>query len=227
VGKAKMMKIREVSTFPFVFENKSFLEPSLTNYLDEEVVLKGVWSREVFKRNAPITVELACGKGDYTLALAKKFPERNFIGVDIKGDRLWRAGKSVEEMGLSNVAFLRTKIELLELFFEVGEIDELWITFPDPFPKKGDAKRRLTASGFLAMYKRLLHPGSTVHFKTDAIDLFDFSEETIKENGFVLNRVERDIYGKGIADEITSIKTYYEKMHIADGRTINYLNFTI
>lgn len=222
-----MMKIREVSTFPFVYENKSFLEPSLQTHTGEKVDYKGSWSKKVFGNEHPLILELACGKGDYSLALAQRFPETNFIGVDIKGDRLWRAGKTALELNLKNIAFVRTKIEQLPLFFADAEISEIWITFPDPFPKKGDAKRRLTSPRFLAEYKKLVKPGGIVHLKTDAIDLFDYSEETIREEGFEFITVQRDIYGRGTATEITSIKTYYEKMHIANGRTINYLSFKI
>lgn len=227
MAKAKMKKLNEVSTFPFVFENKDFLNPGLTNHLGEKVNLKDAWNKLVFKNENPITLELACGKADYTIALAEKFPNINFIGVDIKGDRLWRGAKTVVEKGLTNVAFLRTKIEQLDLFLGAQEVSEMWITFPDPFPKKGDINRRLTYPTFLEKYKSIVKPNGIFHFKTDAIDLFDFSEETIREFGFELTRVERDIYGKGLADEITSIKTYYEIMHLADGRKINYLQAII
>jgi len=227
MGKAKLKKLSEVSTFSFVFENKDFLAPALYNSNQEIVDWKGQWAEKVFLNNRPITLELACGKGDYTIALAQKFPDRNFIGVDIKGDRIWRGGMTVIEKGLTNVAFVRTKIEQLDLFFAPQEIDEIWITFPDPFPKKPDAKRRLTAPSFLQLYKKLIKENGILHFKTDAIDLFDFSEEMIKEAGFELLCVQRDIYGKLLADELTSIKTYYELMHISDGRTINYLRAII
>jgi tRNA (guanine-N7-)-methyltransferase len=208
MAKAKMKKLSEVSTFPFVFENKDFLNPGLTNHLCEKIDLKNKWKEVVFKNNHPITIELACGKADYTISLAQKFPNINFLGVDIKGDRLWKGSKRVVELGLTNVAFLRTKIEQIDLFIGKGEIDEMWITFPDPFPKKGDINRMF-------------------HFKTDAIDLFDYSEETIRDFGFELLRVERDIYGNNLADEITSIKTFYELMHLEDNRTINYLQAII
>ena len=227
MAKAKMKKLNEVSTFPFVFENKDFLNPGLTNHLGEKVNLKDAWNQNVFKNEHPIIIELACGKADYTIALAEKFPNINFIGVDIKGDRLWRGAKTVVEKGLKNVAFLRTKIEQLDLFLGKEEVSEMWITFPDPFPKKGDINRRLTYPTFLEKYKQIVKPNGLFHFKTDAIDLFNFSEETIKEFGFELTRVERDIYGNGLSDDITAIKTYYEIMHLADGRKINYLQAII
>ena len=227
MAKAKMKKLSEVSTFPFVFENKDFLNPGLTNHLGEKIDLKNKWKEVVFKNNQPITMELACGKADYTISLAQKFPNINFLGVDIKGDRLWKGSKRVVELGLTNVAFLRTKIEQIDLFIGEGEIDEMWITFPDPFPKKGDINRRLTYPSFLEKYKSIVKEKGLFHFKTDAIDLFDYSEETIRDFGYELLRVERDIYGNNLADEITSIKTFYELMHLEDNRTINYLQAII
>lgn len=223
MAKAKMKKLAEVSTFPFVYENKNYLAPGLTNSAGEAVDLKGQWSSLAFNNSNPIILELACGKADYSIALAQKYPNTNFIGVDIKGDRLWKGAKRVVELGLKNVAFLRTKIDQLNLFFADSEVEEIWITFPDPFPKKGDINKRLTYSSFLELYKNIVIPGGLLHFKTDAIDLFDYSEESIKEFGLRLARVERDIYGNNLADEITSIKTFYEMMHLADHRKINYL----
>lgn len=223
MAKAKMKKLHEVGTYPFVFQNKDFLNPGLSDYQGNAIDLKGKWNDLVFKKKQPITVELACGKADYTIVLADKFPQKNFVGVDIKGDRLWRGAKNVEALGLQNVAFLRTKIEQLDLFFDTAEIDEMWITFPDPFPKKGDINKRLSYASFLAMYKQVLKPHARFHFKTDALALFDYTVESVKEAGWHILREERDIYGKNLADEITSIKTYYEIMHLADNRTINYL----
>lgn len=227
MAKAKMKKLTEVSTFPFVFENKDFLHPGLTNSTGEAIDLQGRWREYVFKNDHPITIELACGKADYTIALAQKFPKINFIGVDIKGDRLWKGAKRVVELGLNNVAFLRTKIEQLELFIAAGEIDEMWITFPDPFPKKGDINKRLSYPSFLKKYQLLVKKNGLFHFKTDAIDLFDYTEESVREFGFKITRVERDIYGNNLADEITSIKTFYELMHLEDQRKINYLQAII
>ncbi len=223
MGKAKMKKLSEVSTFPFVYENKNFLAPSICDSTGQVLEWKGEWAKNAFKNSNPITMELACGKGDYTIALAERFPERNFIGVDIKGDRLWRGGMTVQSKGLSNVVFVRSKIEQLDLFFASHEIDEIWITFPDPFPKKPDTKRRLSAPSFLELYKKLIKENGFIHFKTDALDLFNYTEESMKEAGYELLTVQRDIYGNQLADEITSIKTYYELMHLADARTINYL----
>ncbi len=227
MAKAKMKKLSEVSTFPFVFENKNFLAPGLSNYKNESIELKGKWNEIVFHNTNPIILELACGKADYTISLAQKFPHINFIGVDIKGDRIWKGANRVVEHKLNNVAFLRTKIDQIDLFFEANEVDEIWITFPDPFPKKGDINKRLSYSTFLEKYKQITKTNGILHFKTDAIDLFDFTEESIREFGWTLTRVERDIYGNGLADEITSIKTFYEMMHLADGRKINYLQAII
>jgi tRNA (guanine-N7-)-methyltransferase len=227
MAKAKMKKLSEVSTFPFVFENKNFLAPGLSNYKSEAIDLKGKWNELVFLNSNPIILELACGKADYTISLAQKFPNINFIGVDIKGDRIWKGAHRVVEHQLKNVAFLRTKIDQIDLFLGADEVSEIWITFPDPFQKKGDINKRLSYSNFLEKYKKITKDNGLFHFKTDAIDLFDFTEESIKDFGWELTRVERDIYGTNVADEITSIKTFYEMMHLADGRKINYLQAII
>ncbi len=222
-----MQKIREVSTFPNVFENRDFRNPSCTNSSGELIDIKGKWSELVFKNNNPITLELACGKGDYSIAMSEMFRDKNFIGVDIKGDRLWRAAKSCLEKSLSNTAFLRTKIEQLTWFFEKNEVSEIWITFPDPFPKKPDTKRRLTSPYFLEMYKALLPKGSKIHLKTDSLELFEYSIESIKSENFEFVTIQHDIYSRPLENELLRIKTYYELMHIRDGRTINFLSFLI
>lgn len=225
MGKAKLKKLEEVNHFDFVYQNHNFLQPDLVNSKGESVNFKGNWRKDVFHNNNPLVLELACGKGDYTLAMAEKFPEQNFIGVDVKGDRLWRAALTKEEKNLQNVAFVRTRIEQLDLFFDKKEISEIWITFPDPFPKKGDYKRRLTYVSFLKMYEDLLQKNGKIHLKTDAYSLIESSRENLQEYACVVHEDIEDIYMNPYTNPLLDIKTYYEQMHLKEGRTINYLCF--
>jgi tRNA (guanine-N7-)-methyltransferase len=227
MGKAKTFKIRSIDTFPNVFQNPHFTKLHLINFEGEELNPKGNWRKKVFKNENPLVLELACGKGDYTLALAAKFPDRNFIGVDSKGARLFNGAKAAMEQKLDNVAFLRLRIENITNFFEKGEVDEIWITFPDPFPKLRDAKRRLTASSFLERYRYITKPGGVVNFKTDDLPLFQFSRRTVEDSGLKILYCREDIYAVPLDVEELSIMTYYEKSHLAEGRTINYLSFEL
>jgi tRNA (guanine-N7-)-methyltransferase len=172
--------------------------------------IKGRWREAYFKNNNPITVELACGRGEYTTGLARLFPDRNYIGVDIKGDRIWKGSTIAIEQGLTNVGFLRTHISHIEFFFEPGEIDELWITFPDPRPKKRDIKRRLTSPGYLASFKRLLKPGGFLRLKTDNTGLFDYSMEQLNLRTDLDDfRQTDDLYSSDLRPECFDIKTRY------------------
>lgn len=227
MGKDKTFKINSISTFPNVFQNPHFTNPKLVNYLQEEVELKGKWRSDVFKNGKPLTLELACGKGDYTLALAQKYPDINFIGIDAKGARIFTGAKNALEKNLSNVAFVRLRIENILNFFEAGEVDEIWITFPDPFPKKGDAKRRLCAPRFLERYRQICKQDAVVHFKTDDLPLFHSAKESIDELGLKMLYYKENIYASPLDFEELNIQTYYEKSHLANGRTINYLKFEL
>ena len=227
MGKAKMFKIRGIDSFPNVFQNPHFTNPVLKNFEGAELNLKGKWRSDVFKNNHPIVMELACGKGDYALILAKKYPQKNFIGVDTKGARLYTGAKNALEAKLDNLVFARMRIENIMLFFDAAEVDEIWITFPDPFPRKKDGKRRLTAPAFLKRYQQICKPGATVHFKTDDLPLFHFTKESIDELGLKMLYYKEDIYSAPLEFEELEIKTYYERQHLADGRTINYLAFQL
>lgn len=227
MGKAKMFKINSVATFPNVFQNLHFTIPRLVDHTGAEVDLKGKWQETVFKNQQPLVLELACGKGDYTIALAQKYPQKNFIGVDVKGARLFTGAKAALEQKLSNVAFLRLRIENILNFFSEGEVSEIWITFPDPFPRKGDAKRRLTAPGFLERYRRICKPGAMVHFKTDDLPLFHFTRDSVAEAGLEMVYYKENIYAAPLDFEELAIKTHYERGHLANGRTINYLQFKL
>lgn len=227
MAKAKMFKINSVATFPNVFQNPHFTQPSLINSAGEEMDLKGVWNEKVFGNRHPLTLELACGKGDYTVALAAKYPERNFIGIDVKGARLFTGAKKALEANQKNVAFGRMRIENITNFFAPGEVDEIWITFPDPFPRKGDAKRRLTAPSFLQRYRQICPPQATIHFKTDDLPLFHYTRDMVVEAGLPLQYYREDIYAAPLEFEELGIQTYYEKSHLANGRKINYLKFSL
>ncbi|WP_439475682.1 tRNA (guanosine(46)-N7)-methyltransferase TrmB [Algoriphagus formosus] len=188
--------------------------------------IKGQWRARQFQNQNPLVVELACGRGEFTVGLARVFPHQNFIGVDIKGSRIWKGSSTATEEGLENVAFLRTQIQLLDKFFDQGEIDELWITFPDPFPRDGDEKRRLTSDRFLDMYRPLLKSGGIVHFKTDNTGLFDFSLNLVqsRKDIEVLGHTH-DFYQSEWKDDHFGIQTRYEKMFSEKGEKIKYLKF--
>ena len=207
-------------------ENK--LRPNLVesgkDFYDE---IKGKWHLKVFTNQQPIVLELGCGKGEYTLGLAQAFPNRNHIGVDIKGDRLWVGSGIALREGIQNAAFLRTQIQFLEHFFKKGEIEEIWVTFPDPRPKAKDDKRRLTAPRFLAIYQNLLKPDGWLKFKTDNTELFNYTLELINKNRISVKNLAftHDLYNSEYVFEHYEIKTKYERKFAALGETIKYLKF--
>ncbi len=188
--------------------------------------IKGNWRSTYFKNDNPITVELACGRGEYTIGLAKLFPDRNFIGVDIKGERIWKGSTLAVEQGLTNVAFLRTPILLIENFFQPGELDEIWLTFPDPRPRKRDIKRRLTSSRFLDKFKVLLKPGSYFRLKTDNTGFYNFTLEELETRKDISDyKFTDDVYQSDLRPECFDIKTKYEEMFASKGEKIKYLRF--
>lgn len=192
------------------------------------VDLKGKWAKEHFNNANPITLELACGGGEYTVGLAHNFPDRNFIGVDVKGNRLWKGAKTALEASLANVAFLRTRIEIIDHFFAPEEVAEIWITFPDPFPRASKENRRLTSPYFLEKYRLILQTGGLVHLKHDDPDFYQFTLDTIAQderNTLILNN--SDIYAGPLPFPELSIQTLYESFHLAAGRTIKYVRFQI
>lgn len=188
--------------------------------------IKGSWNRVHFPKDQPIVVELACGRGEFTVGLARQFPDRNFIGVDIKGSRIWKGSVTALAEGLDNVAFLRSRIEELDLFFDPGEISELWITFPDPRPRDGDEKKRLTSPRFLDMYKPLIDSQGVVHLKTDNTGLFDYTSDLLeeREDVEVLVRTD-DFYASDFKDDHFGIRTRYEQQFLEEGERIKYLKF--
>lgn len=210
----------KLARFKIISERENVLEPGKELYFN----IKGNWNKLYFHNDNPITLELACGRGEYTIGMAEMFPDRNFIGIDIKGDRIWKGSTWAEEKKLSNVAFLRTQIHLLENFFDPGEVDEIWLTFPDPRPKKRDIKRRLCNNHFLSLYKKILKAGGIFRFKTDNTSLFNFTLEEIASRTDVLNlHTSFDVYHSELKDEVLGIKTRYEEMFAQKGETIKYL----
>jgi len=190
--------------------------------------IKGKWNSEFFEKDQPITLELACGGGEYTVALAERFPERNFIGVDIKGNRLFKGAKIVEEKSIKNAGFLRIHIEHLLEYFEEDEVSEIWITFPDPRPRPAKAKQRLTSSRYLDIYKVVLKKDGLINFKTDDPPLFEFSVETAKEyEGCKILQEIYDVYAPEITDELLHIKTHYERMHLKNGLKSHFLQLRL
>lgn len=227
--KKKLQKFADLLSFPNVYENFESNTPELVHFEDEEVEMSGLWNKSHFKNDNKITLELACGGGEYTVALAKMFPDRNFIGVDIKGARIWKGAKIAIDEKISNAAFLRTRIEYINLFFEKDEIDEIWITFPDPFLKDSKVNRRLTSPYFLKKYRQILKKGGTIHLKTDSPELYDFTvNESIPEINFVKLLINHnDIYSKPLIMPELEIKTFYEHKHLANGLTIKYVRFVM
>jgi len=225
MGKGKLRKFAELSTFANVFQNTSWEEPNCTTYRGELIEIKGKWNSLIFKNDHPIILELACGKGEYTLGLAEHTSHQNYIGIDLKGNRIWKGAKKALEMDLKNVHFLRTQIELLPHFFVAEEISEVWITFPDPHLRGVKSQKRLTSERFLNIYKPLLKASAPIHLKTDSSPLYEFTKVTIKQLGMQLLKDYADVYQEPNIDEVLNIKTYYEKKHLANELKIKYLSF--
>ena len=217
MGKNKTAKFEELDTYGHV------IQIPYSILINEGFKLKGNWNKEFFQNDNPVILELGCGKGEYTVGLARFFPEMNFIGVDIKGSRMWKGAKEIHVDGLKNAGLLRTNIELLHLFFAVNEVSEIWITFPDPQMKR--ARRRLTSTRFMALYCKFLKPGGIVHLKTDSGFLFQYTSAMVKQNNFEVITETPDLYDSGITDEILGIKTFYEEQWLSRGMKIKYLKF--
>ncbi len=218
--KNKLKRFAENKTFPH------FFEPSREMLLSDGFELKGNWNNGFFKNTHPLVLELGCGKGEYTVALAERFPDKNFIGIDIKGARMWRGAKTSLEKKLPNVAFLRMPIELLDKAFGENEVSEIWITFPDPQQKYKRTKHRLTNNRFLDIYKKILKPGGLVHLKTDSEFLHGYTLGILEGRGEEILYSHHDIYNNPYAPELsTSIQTFYEKKWLEEGKKITYLQF--
>lgn len=209
-------------------ENKTFRHLFQPTYheVKEGYKLKGKWN-SWFKNDNPIVIELGCGKGEYTIGLARKYPEKNFIGLDLKGARLWRGGKTVQEEKIPNVAFIRSAGEFLEYLFAPEELSEIWITFPEPHPQKAKSKKRFTSPQFNQRFKNILKRDGIIHLKTDDRPFFDFTLETIKEEKHNLLVKYDNLYAEDPDEEVKEIQTYYEGMWLREGRTIMYLRYQL
>ena len=213
--KKKLIHFQENLTFSHLFQVK--YRELITDYH-----LRSKWKTKFFRNENPIILELGCGKGEYTIGLAEKYPGRNFIGIDLKGARLWRGCKTVNEKGLKNVAFIRSQVDHIERFFSPGEVSEIWITFPDPQPRK--ERKRLTSPVFLERYKKILNPGGIIHLKTDNHEFFLYTLEIVIRHDLQILFVTEDLYNSGCNEDVISIQTFYERIWIEKGKKICYLN---
>jgi len=228
MGKNKLKKFSDIRSLPNVFENFNPDDVYLTNGENEKVEMKGKWRTDFFKNDNPLVLELACGRGEYSNGLAEMYPDKNFLGLDIKGARIWKGAHQAIEKGLDNVAFLRTRIELITDYLDQDEVDEIWIIFPDPFLKNSKSNRRLTSSAFLNRYRQILKREGLVHLKTDSPPLYEFTLDTIaQDEKCKINYQNDNIYASELVYKELIIKTYYEESHLKDGRLIKYVQYTI
>lgn len=221
-SKNKLKRFRENETF------NNVVQPSREVLLEDVFKLKGKWGADFFKNDHPIVLELGCGKGEYSVNLARRYPEKNFVGIDIKGARFWRGAKTTLEEGLHNVGFLRIQIELIARCFAENEVDEIWITFPDPQIKYKRTKHRLTNETFLSTYRNLLKPTGVVHLKTDSEFMHGYTLGLLHGLGHEIEYAHHDVYGNAHSPkEVTAIQTFYEKQYLEAGKKITYIRFRL
>ena len=221
-SKNKLKRFRENETF------KNVIQPLREELVDTTFAFKGRWNTDFFKNDNPIVLELGCGKGEYSVALARKYPEKNFIGIDIKGARFWRGAKTALEEGLDNVGFMRTQIELVEYAFAKAEISEIWITFPDPQIKYKRTKHRMTNTVFLQKYKNILTPEGTVNLKTDSEFMHGYTLGLLHGEGHEILDANHNVYKNEYSPkEVTGIQTFYEKQYLEQGKPITYIKFRV
>lgn len=219
MGKNKLKKFADMETIDFVFQYP------FARLQQEGFDLRGKWHSDFFGNSNPIVLELGCGKGEYTVGLARRFPDKNFIGIDIKGARMWTGASQAREAAMGNVAFVRTSIELIRSFFAPGEVAEIWITFPDPQMKK--VRKRLTSTRFMELYRGVLADGGLIHLKTDSPFLYRYTSLMTALNRLPVECQTDDLYQSGIADDILDIKTHYERQWLARGLSIKYIKFRL
>lgn len=219
MGKNKLRKFSDMQQMECVFQYPFAV------LQQQGFPLKGKWNSDYFHNDNPIVLELGCGKGEYAVGLARRYPEKNFIGIDIKGARMWTGATQATREGLGNVAFLRTSIELLPAFFDPSEVSEIWITFPDPQMKK--VRKRLTSTRFLDLYRQVLVDGGTVHLKTDSPFLYTYTHLLVDLNHLPKSVDTDDLYHSGLASDILSIRTFYEQQWLDRGLTIKYISFSL
>lgn len=218
-SKNKLKRFRENETFPHV------VQPTRMILENNQFEWKGRWA-DFFQNDAPLVLELGCGKGEYTVHLAEKYPEKNFIGIDIKGARFWRGAKTVQQQQIPNAAFIRAQIELIAQLFANQEVSEIWITFPDPQIKFKRSKHRLTHPQMLQLYKQILHPQGTIHLKTDSEFLHGYTLGVLNDPAYVIDYAHHDIYNNPHApDEATAVQTFYEQIFLEQDKAITYLKF--
>ncbi len=220
MGKNKLARWTELGTF------ENVIQPLIGDVAGKDHPIKGKWNREIFKNQHPIVLELGCGKGEYVLGLAEQFPERNHIGVDIKGARMWRGAKTSNEQKLPNVAFLRTRIEFINSFFKRNEVDEIWITFPDPHVGRRNSNKRLTSPAYLNSYRQFVKDQALIHLKTDNQELYNYTEKIVNHNNLEIVFSTDDLYSEDIPD-ILQIKTHYENIFLKSGSKIKFLTFRL
>jgi tRNA (guanine-N7-)-methyltransferase len=238
VGKNKLARWTELGSFDNVIQSE------IGDIFAKDHPVKGKWNKEIFKNKNPVILELGCGKGEYTIGLATRFPGNNYIGIDIKGARMWRGAKTANEQNLPNVAFLRTRIEFINSFFSADEVKEIWITFPDPYPGGRNSNKRLTSPWFLNIYRLFLTNKGLVHLKTDNIELYMFTKTVVSNNNLETIFATNDLYSENITVETISsqnksplwdlginnplsIRTHYEKIFLNEGLKINYISFSL
>ncbi|WP_309609841.1 tRNA (guanosine(46)-N7)-methyltransferase TrmB [Flavobacterium sp.] len=221
-SKNKLKRFGENETFVNVFQ------PTREEVVSNSFPLKGKWNQDFFKNDHPIVLELGCGKGEYSVGLAEKFPDKNFVGIDIKGARFWRGAKTAVETGLNNVAFVRTQIELINHIFGENEVDEIWITFPDPQIKYKRTKHRMTNSEFLQLYKKILKPDGIMNLKTDSEFMHGYTLGLLHGEGHEVLYANHNVYvNEGAPNEVTEIQTFYEKQYLDINKAITYIRFKI
>lgn len=238
MGKNKLARWTELGSYPNV------IQPAITDVVDnsgdysegavtlgnirvKDHPVKGHWNETIFRNNNPIVLELGCGRGEYTTGLAERFPEKNFIGIDIKGARMWRGARTSNEKNLRNSAFLRTRIEFINSFFSENEVDEIWVTFPDPHVGARNANKRLTSPWYLNLYRPVLKDNGIMHLKTDNQELHRYTRKVAESNGLEILFSTEDLYFENMPDDILSIRTHYEHIFLATGLKITYLSFRL
>lgn len=219
MGKNKLQKFADMASYPHVFEYPYSIAENVP------FDMKGKWNKEFFQNNNPIVLELGCGRGEYTVGLGKMFPDKNFIGIDIKGARMWSGATESLDAEMKNVAFLRTNIEIIDRFFDKDEVSEIWLTFSDPQMKK--ATKRLTSTYFMERYRKFLVPNGVIHVKTDSNFMFTYTSYMIEGNKFPVEFITEDLYHSDLADDILGIKTYYEQQWLERGLAIKYIKFLL
>lgn len=219
MGKNKLQKFADMASYPHVFEYPYSVAENVP------FTMKGNWHRDFFGNDHPIVLELGCGRGEYTVGLGKMFPDKNFIGIDIKGARMWSGATESLEAGLTNVAFLRTNIEIIDRFFGENEVSEIWLTFSDPQMKK--ATKRLTSTYFMERYRKFLIPDGLIHVKTDSNFMFTYTRFMLEVNKLPVEFITENLYHSGLVDDILGIKTYYEQQWLDRGLDIKYIKFRL